>query len=109
MSRTLYLHHYLPAYIMSAMLAGCVLDYYLRRLKASGQRLIAYIALGACALILAWTYVQLPKRRCREPAQVDPLLGLECLSLMMSTVHELCLVRCKNNFFSRKNFNWSLE
>jgi dolichyl-phosphate-mannose--protein O-mannosyl transferase len=42
---------------MSAMLAGCVLDYYLRRLKASGQRLIAYIALGACALILAWTYV----------------------------------------------------
>lgn len=57
MSRTLYLHHYLPAYIMSAMLAGCVLDYYLRRLKASGQRLAAYVVLAAFTVILAWTYV----------------------------------------------------
>ncbi|PJF16907.1 hypothetical protein PSACC_03288 [Paramicrosporidium saccamoebae] len=51
MARTLYLHHYLPAYTMSAMVTGAIYDYGLRRTrnKVFAHTLLAGIAITTVA------------------------------------------------------------
>lgn len=57
MVRTLYLHHYLPSYVMSTMLAGVVVDYTLHQLRSRPAPRAAFILLLAgFTLLLAWTY-----------------------------------------------------
>lgn len=57
MARTLYLHHYLPSYVMSTMLAGSVLDYVLHQVRSKRARMGIYVGLVAFVGLLAWTYV----------------------------------------------------
>lgn len=57
MVRTLYLHHYLPSYVMSTMLAGFTLDYILNQTKNKTLRLGIYVAMAVFVLLLAWTFV----------------------------------------------------
>jgi len=57
MVRTLYLHHYLPAYIMSTMLAGFVMDYLLQQSKTKATRIGLYGFMIVFTLLLAWTFV----------------------------------------------------
>lgn len=55
MSRTLYLHHYLPAYIMSAMATGTIVDYALHRRRHSAIAYAIVAAVGV-ATVAAFLY-----------------------------------------------------
>lgn len=47
MARTLYLHHYLPAYMMSAMLTGALLDYIYHRSNYPQRTMFGFAILAA--------------------------------------------------------------
>jgi len=55
MARTLYLHHYLPAYMMSTMLTGALLDYIYRR-SNHPQRTMFGLAILAGLVVCAFFY-----------------------------------------------------
>lgn len=55
MARTLYLHHYLPAYVMSAMLTAAVVDYNLRRASRPALLHATLVVLGI-AVVATFVY-----------------------------------------------------
>lgn len=55
MSRTLYVHHYLPAYLLSAMVTGVVVDYALQRAHAR-KKLALMAVLGVLVYAVAATF-----------------------------------------------------
>ena len=56
MVRTLYLHHYLPAYVMSTMIAGSTVDYMLNQYRGRRSRLFIYALLASSSLVIVWTF-----------------------------------------------------
>lgn len=59
MARTLYLHHYLPAYTISAMVTGAAFDFNYRRMrtKATGHILVGLVALAVAAVFFYFSAI----------------------------------------------------
>ena len=56
MGRSLYLHHYLPAYMFSCMLLGGQFDYYTLHWRPLARRGLALSLVLACAFAFYWLY-----------------------------------------------------
>lgn len=55
MARTLYLHHYLPAYTISAMVTGAIIDYTLRRTRRP-MLIKSILAIGSMGVVITFFY-----------------------------------------------------
>lgn len=56
MSRTLYLHHYLPAYMMGTLVAGAILDYGHRMMAKKSGIITTITAIALCISIVTYFY-----------------------------------------------------